>query len=170
MKLEDFIRSIPDFPKKGILFRDITPLLAEPEALKVAVEKMVEPFHSEKIDKVVAVEARGFILGGIAAYILGAGFVPVRKKGKLPYETIFQEYELEYGKDSLEMHRDAIKEGENVLILDDLLATGGTVEAVVEMVEKLKGNILGISFLIELTDLKGRERLKGYKVHSLIKY
>lgn len=170
MQLEKFIRSIPDFPKKGILFRDITPLLAEPGALKVAVERMIEPFHSEKIDKVVAVEARGFILGGIAAYILGAGFVPVRKKGKLPYETIFQEYELEYGKDSLEMHRDAIKEGENVLILDDLLATGGTVEAVVEMVEKLKGNILGISFLIELTDLKGRERLKGYKVHSLIKY
>ena len=134
------------------------------------MEKLLEPFSSRKIDKVVAVEARGFILGGVISYLLNAGFVPVRKKGKLPYKTLQVEYDLEYGKDTLEIHVDAIKKGEKVLIVDDLLATGGTAEATAQLVEKMGGEVVGIAFLIELTELKGKEKLKGYFVHSLIKY
>ena len=169
-ELKKYIRNIPDFPRKGILFRDITPLLNNPSALRKAVELMITPFQKKDIDKVVAIEARGFILGGIIAYLLKAGLVPVRKKGKLPYSTISAEYDLEYGRDILEMHEDALKEGENVLIVDDLLATGGTVSATIQLVEKKKAKIIGVTFLIELTELNGRSRLKEYSLYSLIKY
>ncbi len=169
-ELKKYIRNIPDFPKQGILFRDITPLLNNASALRRSVELMIAPFQDKGISKVVAVESRGFILGGIIAYLLKAGFIPVRKKGKLPYRTISAEYDLEYGKDTLEIHQGALQEGEKVLIVDDLLATGGTIAATIELVEQEKANIVGITFLIELRELKGREKLKGYSLHSLIKY
>jgi len=168
--LKATIRSIPDFPKAGILFRDITTLLANKRAFQQAINALAAKFKGRKIDAVVAVEARGFILGGAVAHKLKAAFVPVRKKGKLPWKTNSATYELEYGTDTLEMHRDAIKKGEKTLIVDDLLATGGTVKAVTDLINQLGGKIVGISFLIELTDLKGREKLKGYLVDSLIKY
>ncbi|MFH1889121.1 MAG: adenine phosphoribosyltransferase [Candidatus Omnitrophota bacterium] len=168
--LKEIIRSIPDFPKPGILFKDITTLLKDNRAFRSALDTLVKKYKNKKIDKVVAVEARGFILGGTVAYKLGAGFVPVRKKGKLPWKTRSATYELEYGTDTLEMHHDAINPGERVLIIDDLLATGGTVKAVTELIEQLKGKIVGIAFLIELIDLKGKNKLKGYPVYSLIKY
>lgn len=164
------IRNIPDFPKPGILFRDITTLLKEKMAFKLAVDSLVKKYKNKKIDEVVAVEARGFILGGAVAYRLDAGFVPVRKQGKLPSQTNSVTYNLEYGTDTLEMHHDAIKPGDKVLIVDDLLATGGTVKAVTDLVRQLEGKIVGIAFLIELTDLKGRDKLKDYPVYSLIKY
>lgn len=167
---KEFIRSIPDFPKPGILFRDITTLLKDKHAFKSAVDALAEEYKNKKIDKVVAVEARGFIFGGGVAHRLNAGFVPVRKKGKLPWKTNSVTYELEYGTDTLEMHHDAINPGESVLIVDDLLATGGTVKAVTDLVKQLQGKIAGIAFLIELTDLKGKDKLKGYPVYSLIKY
>jgi adenine phosphoribosyltransferase len=170
LDLKKYIRSIPDFPKPGILFRDITTLLKDKKAFKLAVDQLARKYKNKKIDLVVAVEARGFILGGVIAHRLGAGFVPVRKKGKLPYKTNSATYELEYGTDTLEIHHDAIKAQDNVLIVDDLLATGGTVKAVTGLVKQLKGKVCGIAFLIELTDLKGREKLKGYLVYSLIKY
>ena len=168
--LKKHIRSIPDFPKPGILFRDITTLLKDKKAFICAVDALVDKYKNKKIDLVVAVEARGFILGGAIAHKLGAGFVPVRKKGKLPYRTSFVTYDLEYGTDTLEIHHDAIKPRDNVLIVDDLLATGGTVKAVTDLVRQLEGKIVGIAFLIELTDLKGSEKLKEYPVFSLIKY
>ncbi|MBP7216743.1 MAG: adenine phosphoribosyltransferase [Candidatus Omnitrophica bacterium] len=168
--LECTIRTIPDFPKPGILFRDITTLLQNKKALKQAVDLLVAKFKNKQIDAVVAVEARGFILGGALAYKLGKGFVPVRKKGKLPWKTKSVTYELEYGTDTLEMHEDAINPGDRVLIIDDLLATGGTVEAVAQLVKQFGGTIVGIGFIIELVDLKGREKLKGYPVHSLVKF
>ncbi|MFH1458132.1 MAG: adenine phosphoribosyltransferase [Candidatus Omnitrophota bacterium] len=164
------IRSIPDFPKPGILFKDITTLLKDKLAFKAAVNEMAKKFKSKKIDAIVAVEARGFILGGAIAEKLGAGFIPVRKKGKLPWKTSSVTYELEYGTDTLEMHRDAIKPKDKVLIVDDLLATGGTVAAVTDLIKQQKGQIAGIAFLIELTDLKGKNKLKDYPVYSLIKY
>jgi adenine phosphoribosyltransferase len=170
MKLEEYIRNIPDFPKPGILFRDITTLLKDKKAFRQAVDTLVEKYKNKKIDKVVAVEARGFILGGAIAYKLGVGFVPVRKKGKLPHKTNSVTYDLEYGTDTLEMHQDAVGRGDRVLIVDDLLATGGTVRAVTDLVRQSAAKILGIVFLIELTDLKGREKLKDYPVYSLIKY
>lgn len=168
--LKNYIRNIPDFPKAGILFRDITTLLKDKKAFKLAIDALANKYKNKKIDVVVAVEARGFILGGVIAHKLGAGFVPVRKKGKLPARTNSVTYDLEYGTDTLEMHRDAIKPGDKVLIVDDLLATGGTVKAVSDLVKQLQGKIIGIAFLIELTDLKGKEKLKGYPVYSLIKY
>jgi adenine phosphoribosyltransferase len=168
--LKNFIRNIPDFPKPGILFRDITTLLKDRRAFKIAVNALADKYKNKKIDAVIAVEARGFILGGAIAHKLGAGFVPVRKKGKLPWKTNAATYELEYGTDTLEMHHDAIEPGAKVLIIDDLLATGGTVKAVTDLVKQLKGKIIGIAFLIELTDLKGREKLKEHPVSSLIKY
>lgn len=168
--LKSFIRDIPDFPKKGILFKDITPLLKNGPALRAACDLLADNFKSFKIDQVVGIESRGFILSPVLAYQLGAGFIPVRKKGKLPAAKEAVSYALEYGEDSLEMHLDAIKEGTRVLIVDDLLATGGTAEAVVRLVEKLGGIVLGLSFLIELTFLKGRDRLKNYHIHSLIQY
>lgn len=167
---EDYIRSIPDWPKKGILFRDITPLLADAKALAAAVDALCEGFAEEDVDYVAAVEARGFIFGSAVAEKLQAGFVPIRKKGKLPFETRTVTYELEYGTDSLEIHSDAIKQGAKVLMVDDLLATGGTMAAACELVENTGGKIVGITFLIELADLTGRDKLGGYEVKSVITY
>jgi len=168
--LKKYIRTIPDFPKTGILFRDITTLLKDKKAFKGTVDALVQKYKNKKIDIVVAVEARGFILGGAIAHRLGAGFVPVRKIGKLPYKTNSVTYALEYGTDTLQMHHDAFKPRDKVLIVDDLLATGGTVKAVIDLIKQLKGKIVGIAFLIELTDLKGRDKLKEYPVFSLIKF
>jgi len=164
------VRAIPDFPKEGILFRDIMPLLQDPATLREAVDRIVEYGTGRHVDVVLGAEARGFILGAAVAYGLGAGFVCARKPGKLPYETVSAEYELEYGTDKLEIHADAIKPGQNVLVHDDLLATGGTARAKVELVEKLGGKVVGIAFLIELAALKGRDKLEGYDVFSLITY
>lgn len=168
--LKAYIRNVPDFPKPGILFRDITTLLKDKKAFRQAIDALANRYKNKKIDTVVAVESRGFILGSIVAYKLRAGFVPVRKKGKLPAKTNSVTYELEYGVDTLEMHHDAIAPKDKVLIVDDLLATGGTVKAVTELVKQLQGEIAGIAFLIELTGLKGKDKLKGYPVFSLIKY
>ena len=168
--LESRIRDIPDYPKAGIVFKDIMPLLADPEAFRAAVEGLAEFARPRSPDLVMGAEARGFILGGALALELGCGFVAARKPGKLPWETVSAEYELEYGTDSLELHADAIEKGARVLIHDDLLATGGTAHAKVELVEKLGGEVVGIAFVIELAFLHGRDRLEGYDVHSLITY
>jgi adenine phosphoribosyltransferase len=170
MKLDKTIRSIPDFPKKGILFRDITTLLNDKKAFKKAINELAKPLKGKKIDYIVAAESRGFIFGGALAYKLGCGFVPVRKPGKLPHKTHSYTYSLEYGTDSLEIHQDAFPENSKILVLDDLLATGGTALALVKLAEKLKGKITAVIFLIELTDLKGINKLKKYPVYSLIKY
>ena len=164
------VRAIPDFPKEGILFRDIMPLLQDPTTLREAVDRIVEYGTGRHVDVVLGAEARGFILGAAVAYGLGAGFVCARKPGKLPYDTVSAEYDLEYGTDKLEVHADAIKPGQNVLIHDDLLATGGTARAKIDLVEKLGGKVVGIAFLIELAALKGRDKLEGYDVFSLITY
>jgi len=169
-ELKSAIRDIPDFPKKGIIFKDITPLLKDAKLFKKAVDLLAEEFKGGKIDKVASIESRGFIFGAAVAYKLGASFVPLRKKGKLPHLTYFSEYELEYGTDVLEIHQDAIEKGENVLIIDDLLATGGTLSAVIDLVKRMGGKVAGIGFLIELTFLKGREKNKGHEIFSLIKY
>jgi len=168
--LEKSIRNIPDFPKAGILFRDVTTLIQNKDAFKKAVDLLSKKYKGKGIDKIVAVEARGFIFGSAIAHKIRAGFVPVRKKGKLPYKTISTTYQLEYGTDTLELHKDAINPGEKVLIIDDLLATGGTVNAVIELVNQLGGKIIGIGFVIELVDLKGKDKLKGYPIFSLIKF
>ncbi len=169
-KFEEYIRDVPDFPKKGIVFKDITTLLKDKDALKRAVDEMYEIVKGMEIDKVIGVESRGFIFSPLLAYKLNAGFVPVRKPGKLPADVISETYELEYGTDKLEIHKDAIDEEDKVLIVDDLIATGGTAKAVCKMVERLGGEIAGLEFLIELTFLKGREKLKEYNVFSIIKY
>lgn len=169
-ELKEFIRSVADFPKKGILFRDITTLIKDAGAFKYVIDKFYEHYKDKKIDKVVSTEARGYIFGGALAYKLGAGVVIVRKPGKLPAQTSKEEYELEYGTDALEIHKDAITRGERVLVFDDLLATGGTALATCKLAERLGGKIVGVAFLIELADLKGIEKLKDYKVFSLIKY
>jgi len=169
MDLKKYIRDIPGFPKEGIVFKDITPLLKDAKAFKAAVEMIAGEYRDKKIDIVLSVDARGFIFGAAVAYHLGVGMVPVRKKGKLPFKTHSATYDLEYGKDTLQIHQDAFKKGDRVLIVDDLLATGGTTSAVIELVKKLGGEIAGIAFLIELTALNGREKLKGYPVLSLIK-
>ena len=168
--LRERIREIPDFPKPGILFYDITTLLKDPVAYKESIDLMLEPYRDEKIDLVVGMESRGFIFSAPMAYQLGSGLVPVRKLGKLPAETITVEYALEYGSNTLEIHRDAIQPGQTVLIVDDLLATGGTVKGTMELVERLKGEVVGLAFLVELDFLKGRERLGGRRVSSVIKY
>lgn len=170
LNLKSKIREIPDWPKKGVIFRDITPLLEEPRYFKEAIKQMVKPWKNKKIDKVVGIDARGFLLAAPIAVALNAGLVIVRKKGKLPHKTIACEYDLEYNKETIEIHRDSIKEGERVLIVDDVLATGGTSRACAELADKLKGEIVGISFLIELDFLNGRKLLKKYKVHSVISY
>ncbi|MBK5224974.1 MAG: adenine phosphoribosyltransferase [Thermoleophilia bacterium] len=170
MDLASKIRDIPDFPKEGIIFRDITPLLQDAESLRYAVDQMAEFGVGKKIDVVVGAEARGFILGAVLAYTLGAGFVPARKPGKLPFLTVAAEYDLEYGTDSLEVHNDAIAPGTRVLVHDDLLATGGTARAKCDLVEKLGGEVVGVTFIVELSFLKGREKLKEYDIFSLIKY
>ena len=168
--LEKSIRNIPDFPKPGILFRDVTTLIQNKSAFKKSIDLLAKKYKDKKIDKVVGVEARGFIFGAALAHKLGAGFVPVRKKGKLPYKTISATYELEYGTDTLEIHKDAITSGERIIIIDDLLATGGTVKAVADLVKQLQGNIIGIGFIIELIDLHGRDKLKDYPLFSLVKF
>ncbi len=169
-QLKQYIRNIPNFPKGGIIFHDITPLLKNSKALNLAINAMAESIEGKKIEYLIGVEARGFIFASALAYKLGLGLVIVRKLGKLPYETINSKYELEYGYDVLEMHRDAISGGSKVALVDDLLATGGTSAAVGELVKKLGGEIVGYSFLIELTELKGSDRLKPYPVWSVLKY
>jgi len=169
-ELKKLIREIPDFPKPGILFYDITTLLKDANGLRAVIDQTTGHFRDKKVDHVIGIEARGFIFAPALAYHLGAGFVPVRKPKKLPSEVESYSYDLEYGKDTLEIHRDAVGTGHNVVIADDLLATGGTAEAVVRLVEKLGGNVVGLSFVIELEFLKGRDRLAGYDVFSLLKY
>ncbi len=168
--LKDLVRDIPDFPKKGIVFKDITPLLQDPSSMKEIVNKITDHYANQKIDIIVGAEARGFLFGPAVAINLDAGFVPVRKPGKLPYETASETYELEYGTDTLEIHRDAIKAGDNVLMLDDLLATGGTMAASCKLVESLNGKIAGCAFIIELGFLNGKDLLSKYDIFSLIKY
>ena len=170
MELKDYIRSIQDYPKEGILFRDITTLLKDRDAFKLAIDKMAEQVKDKKVDLVVGAESRGFLIGSALAYKMNCGFIPVRKKGKLPYKTISEEYALEYGTDTLYMHEDAIKKGDNVLVVDDLIATGGTALAMIKMVEKLGGNVIGSSFLIELEELNGRKEIEKYPINILIKY
>lgn len=170
MNIKDKIRVIPDFPEKGIRFKDITTLLKDGEAFQYAINQFVEEIENKEFDLIVGPESRGFIVGTPLAYATGKGFVPVRKPGKLPAETLKHEYDLEYGKDALEIHKDAIHPGQKIIIADDLLATGGTIQSTIKLVEELGGEVVGVLFLIELTYLKGRELLKGYDVRSLIKY
>ncbi|MBI3832387.1 MAG: adenine phosphoribosyltransferase [Planctomycetes bacterium] len=170
MNLKKLVRDIPDFPKKGIVFKDIMPLLGDKDALRYMVDAMFVHYFGKRIDKVVSAEARGFIFGPAVAYHLGAGFVAVRKPGKLPYKTKQVTYDLEYGTDTLTMHEDALKKGDHVLLVDDLLATGGTMAASAELVEMMGGKVMGAGFIIELAFLKGREKLKKYDVFSLIQY
>ncbi|MEO8468530.1 MAG: adenine phosphoribosyltransferase [Chloroflexota bacterium] len=164
------IREIPDFPKPGILFYDITTLLKDAAAYKEAIGQMLDPYRGEQIDLVVGMESRGFIFSAPMAYELDAGLVPVRKLGKLPAETLSVEYALEYGSNTLEIHRDAIQPGQRVLVVDDLLATGGTVHGTIELIERLKGEIVGLAFLVELDFLHGRDRLEGRRVTSVVRY
>jgi len=168
--LKPLIREIPDFPKKGILFRDITPLLANPSGIALAVEMLANPFRGKNIDLVVGAESRGFIFGTAVACCLSAGFVLVRKPGKLPHTKVSMTYDLEYGTDTLEMHADSILKDQRVLIVDDLLATGGTMKACSDLVERVGGKVVGLAVLIELAGLKGREKLNGQAVHSVLKY
>lgn len=170
MELKEYVALVEDYPKPGIKFRDITPLMNNGAAFKYATEQIVEYAKEKEIDLVVGPEARGFIIGCPVAYALGVGFAPVRKEGKLPRETIKVEYGLEYGKDVLTIHKDAIKPGQRVLIIDDLLATGGTIEATMRLVEALGGEVVGCAFLIELTYLNGREKLKGHDILTLMQY
>jgi adenine phosphoribosyltransferase len=169
-ELKSVIRSIPDFPKPGIMFRDITPLLSNPKAFQAVIDQLTAAFADSGVTAIVAAEARGFIFAAPLALALQARFIPVRKPGKLPFETRAFHYELEYGSDSLEMHTDAVASGDRVLIIDDLLATGGTIEACIRLIEDSGAEIVGCGFLIELEFLKGRERLTPHKVHSLIRY
>jgi adenine phosphoribosyltransferase len=169
-QIKALIRDVPDFPEPGIVFKDITPVLADPIAFSTIIDLIVVHFGRGNVDKVVAIEARGFILGAPVAYHFGAGVVPVRKKGKLPHDTVDQEYALEYGTASLEIHRDAVKPGERVLIVDDVLATGGTAAAAASLVETIGGKVCGIACLIELGFLGGREKLQGYDLFTLIDY
>jgi adenine phosphoribosyltransferase len=164
------IREIPDFPKPGVLFYDITTLLKDPVAYREAIDLLVAPYLHERIDLVVGMESRGFIFSAPMAYQLNAGLVPVRKLGKLPAETVSVEYALEYGTNTLEVHKDAIAPGQQVLIVDDLLATGGTVNGTIELVRQLQGDVAGLAFLVELTELHGRERLRGQQIHSVVQY
>ena len=168
--LKSRIRNVPDFPKKGIGFKDITTLLKDKNALKKSIHQLCEPYRNSQVDSVVGIESRGFIFGSAVAIELDAGFIPIRKPGKLPAEILKEEYALEYGTDAIEIHKDAIKKSEKILIVDDLLATGGTVSAAIRLVEKLGGMIIGAAFLIELDFLKGREKLNGIPVHVLINY
>jgi adenine phosphoribosyltransferase len=168
--LAEKVRVIPDFPKPGISFKDITPLMQDAEALREVIDVVVERFRDAGINQVIGIESRGFIFGAAIAYALGAGFVPVRKAGKLPAPTHACEYALEYGTDVLEIHRDAVKPGERVLVVDDVLATGGTAKAVLELVSKLEGEVAGFSFLIELSFLAGRDKLQGIETFSVLRY
>ncbi len=170
MDYASLIRAIPDFPQPGILFRDITPLLGDGEALRAVVQDLAAPFKEQRIDRVAGIEARGFLFGAPLAVELGAGFVPMRKEGKLPHETFSAQYELEYGDAAIELHQDGLQPGDNVLLVDDVLATGGTMAAAVELVQQTGANVAGILTLIELTALNGRARLPGHDVVALIRY
>lgn len=167
--VQDYIRTIPDFPHEGIMFRDVTTLFADPRGFRMAIDQLLHPYAGQPIDRVVGLEARGFILGGAIAHQLSLGFVPIRKKGKLPGKTIEQAYTLEYGEAVMEIHEDALLAGENVLLVDDLLATGGTAEAGIKLVEKLGANVIGCAFVIDLPDIGGRAKLEnmGMDVHAL---
>ena len=169
-KLEEYVRSIPDFPEPGIIFRDITTILQDPDGLHLAIQSMQDKLKDTEFDVVVGTESRGFIFGVPIAYNLHKAFVPVRKKGKLPCETVSMEYDLEYGSAVIEMHKDSIKPGQTVVLVDDLVATGGTIEAAIKLVEELGGEVVKVVFLMELAGLKGRERLKGYEVESVLCY
>jgi adenine phosphoribosyltransferase len=169
-ELKARIREVPDWPKKGILFYDVTTLLKDPDGFQQAIAALIAPFRDQSVDLVIGIEARGFIFAPTVAYALKAGFVPVRKPGKLPAECHRVEYQLEYGTDCLEIHRDAIEPGQRVLIVDDLIATGGTAAAVAQMVEKMGGTVVGFGFLVELLFLKGREKLGGHKIASILQY
>lgn len=169
-KLEEYVRSIPDFPEPGIIFRDITTILQDPDGLHLAIQSMQDKLKDTEFDVVVGTESRGFIFGVPIAYNLHKAFVPVRKKGKLPCETVSMEYDLEYGSAVIEMHKDSIKPGHKVVLVDDLVATGGTIEAAIKLVEELGGEVVKVVFLMELAGLKGRERLKGYEVESVLCY
>lgn len=170
MDLREYIRDVPDYPKTGIIFKDITTLLKDKNAFAKAIDLMVSNYEDRKIDQIVGIESRGFIFGSTLAYELGTGFVPVRKPKKLPAKTERMEYELEYGTDCVEIHADAVTPGQQILVVDDLLATGGTAAAVAKLVEKLNAEVIGLAFLIELTFLKGREKLSGRDIFSLIQY
>lgn len=169
-KVEKYIRSIPDFPEEGVIFRDVSTVTQSPEGLQLAIEAMQEKIKDKNFDLIVGLEARGFIFGMPIAYNMKKGFVPVRKKGKLPCETISETYELEYGSAEIEIHTDAIKPGQKVIIVDDLIATGGTMEAAIKLIERLGGEVVGCLFLVELAGLKGRDTLKGYSVETVITY
>jgi len=170
--IRQYIRSIPDYPKPGIIFRDITTLLASAHGLRAAVDELIWPFLNEDIDYVIGIEARGFILGGAVAHELGKGFVPIRKKGKLPWKVIGKDYELEYGVDRIEVHADAIGSGDKVLLVDDLIATGGTAAAAIDLIRESGGELVAAAFVIDLPDLGGAEKLrqKGVKVHTLVEF
>ena len=170
MDLKKYIRNIPDFPQKGVMFRDITTLLIEPTAFKYTVDALVDKYKNEQVNKVVSVEARGYIFGGVLAYYLNCGFIPVRKPGKLPAKIISESYALEYGTNTLEIHQDAIEPEQRVLVIDDLLATGGSARAAINLVERLGGRVIGVAFLVELDFLHGRDKLKGYDALSLIHF
>ena len=169
-KLEEYVRSIPDFPEPGIIFRDITTILQDSDGLHLAIQSMQDKLKNTEFDVVVGTESRGFIFGVPIAYNLHKAFVPVRKKGKLPCETVSKEYDLEYGSAVIEMHKDSIKPGQKVVLVDDLVATGGTIEAAIRLVEELGGEVMKVVFLMELAGLNGRERLKGYDVESVLCY
>lgn len=169
-KLEEYVRNIPDFPEEGVIFRDVTSVLQDPEGLHLAIDKILGLLEDVDFDVVVGPESRGFIFGVPVAYVMKKAFVPVRKAGKLPCETIQREYELEYGKAVLEMHRDAIKPGQKVVIIDDLIATGGTIEAIIQLIKELGGEVVKICFLMELKGLDGKAKLSGYDVESVIAY
>lgn len=172
MNIKDAIRTIPDFPKKGIMFRDVTTLMGDPRALRTTIDMMVQPFAGVRIDKVAGIEARGFILGGAVAHQLSVGFVPIRKKGKLPWKTISETYDLEYGTDTIEIHEDAVEKGESILLVDDLIATGGTAAAAVRLIERAGATVAGCSFIVDLPELGGRKKLQkmGKSVLTLVEF
>ncbi len=169
-KIEEYVRTIPDFPEPGIMFRDVTSVLQDPDGLKLAIDSMIQLLEGVEFDVIAGTESRGFIFGVPIAYALGKSFVPVRKKGKLPCETVSAKYDLEYGTAEIEMHKDAVKPGQKVVLVDDLIATGGTIEASAKLIEELGGEVVKILFLMELAGLNGREKLKGYDVASVITY
>ncbi|MFP4039204.1 MAG: adenine phosphoribosyltransferase [Desulfosudaceae bacterium] len=170
MDLKACIRTVPNWPAEGVMFRDITTLLQDPSMFKQAIDLFYERYRWMEIDKIVGIDARGLIFGAPLAYLLGVGFVPVRKKGKLPYDTVSQTYALEYGEDQVEVHKDAIRQGEKILIVDDLIATGGTIEASIKLVEQLGGIVMECAFVVDLPDLKGKDKIKEYRIFSLCEF
>lgn len=172
MRVENYIRSIPDFPKPGIIFRDVTTLFGDARGFRMAIDQLLHPYAGVRIDKVAALEARGFILGGAIAHQLSVGFVPIRKKGKLPWKTHEQNYALEYGEETMEIHEDAVKPGEQILLVDDLIATGGTCEAGIKLIQKMQGEVIGCAFIVDLPELEGRKRIENLDitVHTLCEF